>query len=347
MTRQHDTHDTPATEPAKRSRPWLFEWWDTGIIVLAALSLVIIVFDSFYRFTPLPWLLQHSVPALDTPAHWLSRHASIIDGWFIGIFWLDILAGWLVAIVQRRYHRWFFYPFVHWYDVLGSLPITNLRWFRILRIVGLMVRLQKSGSVDFTQWRFFKFFHKYYDILMEELSDRVAVKLLGSVQADIQRGNGLGERIMQEVIAPQRSQLAAELAHQLTDLLARARDNNREDIERYLTSSTHSVLAQHASIKALKALPLGTQLSQSLENALTDVLKQLLDETSKGLSSQAFEQAIERIVDDGVGQMMANPVLTEGQFNQVLVDMLEVLKQEVAVKQWKSIYADDQRAQDT
>lgn len=321
-------------------RQWGLEAWDAIILVLVALSLVLILFDSFYRFTPLPWLLNVIWPALDHQAHWLSDHASQIDIWFLTIFWIDILAGWLVAIVQRRYHRWFFYPFVHWYDVLGSLPITNFRWFRILRVLGLMVRLQKSGCVDFTQWRFFLFFQKYYNILMEELSDRVAVKLLTTVQEDIRHDGDIGANIKESVIDPQREQLSAEIATRASALINEVRAHTSADVEGYLVDSTRKVLEDNANIRMLKSLPFGKQLSHSLESALIDVLTQLLRETSKGLESAEFKSSVERIVGHCVNDVLANPTLSEGQFETILVDTLEMLKTRVEKKRWKERYDD-------
>ncbi|MGJ8516575.1 ion transporter [Carnimonas bestiolae] len=321
-------------------RQRIFEAWDAIILVLVVLSLVLILFDSFYRYTPLPWLLNLVWPALDHQAHWLSEHASQIDLWFLSVFWIDIIAGWLVAIAQHRYHRWFFYPFVHWYDVLGSLPITNFRWFRILRVIGLMVRLQKSGCVDFTQWRFFLFFQKYYNIVMEEISDRVAVKLLTTVQDDIRHDGDIGTSIKESVIEPQRVQLSEQIATRAAALINEVRTHTSTNVEGYLVDSTRKVLENNANIRMLKSLPLGKQLSNTLESAMIDVLKQLLQETNKGLDSAEFTSSVERIVGHCVSDVLAHPTLDEGQFETMMVDTLEMLKARVEKKRWKTLYDD-------
>ncbi len=85
---------------------------------------------------------------------------------------------WAVAIARGTYHRWFFYPFVHWYDLLGCIPVGSFRWLRILRVVSLMFRLQKMGVVDFRDTYIGRSVIKYYRILVEEVSDRVVINVL-------------------------------------------------------------------------------------------------------------------------------------------------------------------------
>ncbi|HBZ99013.1 MAG TPA: preprotein translocase subunit SecA, partial [Pseudomonas sp.] len=52
---------------------------------------------------------------------------------FVAVFLLDVLLGWTVALFERRYARWYYYPFAHWYDVLGCIPLAGVRWLRGLR----------------------------------------------------------------------------------------------------------------------------------------------------------------------------------------------------------------------
>src|SRR5690606_35931745 len=49
---------------------------------------------------------------------------------FVAIFLTEFFLRWLVAIRRGTYHRWFFYPFVHWYDLVGCIPVGSFRWLR-------------------------------------------------------------------------------------------------------------------------------------------------------------------------------------------------------------------------
>ena len=53
-----------------------------------------------------------------------------------------------MAIRKQTYPRWYFYPFLHWYDLLGCIPIGSFRMLRLLRLISLTIRLQKMGIID-------------------------------------------------------------------------------------------------------------------------------------------------------------------------------------------------------
>lgn len=145
-----------------------------------------------------------------------------IDLVFVSFFIADVLLGWSIAIAERRYHRWFFYPFVHWYDVLGCIPLAGFRLLRILRVVSLLHRLHRLGLIDVTRWDIYQFFAKYYDILLEELSDRIALRLLGNVQEQIRASDSLTERVIERVIMPRKAQLIHEIAQRLESTIGKA-----------------------------------------------------------------------------------------------------------------------------
>ncbi|MGO2055148.1 MAG: ion transporter, partial [Halomonadaceae bacterium] len=145
--------------------------WDFFILTLVVINLALLLFDSLFLLGPINQGIASIAPGFhsfyDTTIH--SRFIAI-DLVFVSFFIADVLLGWSIAIAERRYHRWFFYPFVHWYDVLGCIPLAGFRLLRILRVVSLLNRLNRLGLIDVTRWDIYLFFAKYYDILLEELS---------------------------------------------------------------------------------------------------------------------------------------------------------------------------------
>ncbi len=160
--------------------------WDLLILAAVVLNLSLLLFDSLFLIGPINQAIAAIAPGFhrfyDTAIH--SRFIAI-DLVFVSFFIADVLLGWAVAIAERRYHRWFFYPFVHWYDVLGCIPLSGFRWLRALRVISLLHRLHRLRLIDVTRWSVYRFFAKYYDILLEELSDRIALRLLGNAQEQI------------------------------------------------------------------------------------------------------------------------------------------------------------------
>lgn len=104
---------------------------------------------------------------------------------FVAVYLTEFVIRWIVAIARGTYHRWFFYPFAHWYDLLGCIPVGSFRWLRILRVVGLLMRLQRMGIIDLSQTWLGQTILKYYNIVVEEISDRVVINVLSGAQREI------------------------------------------------------------------------------------------------------------------------------------------------------------------
>ncbi|ANF59177.1 ion transporter [Halotalea alkalilenta] len=324
--------------PVSPARARFHDIWDAIIIIVVCLSLGLILFDTLYRWTALPALLEALSPSLNAAGGWLSANATRIDLIFVAIFVIDLIGGWTMAILERRYHRWFFYPFVHWYDVLGSLPIAGLRFLRILRVIGLVARLQRRGVIEIRDWRIYRFFNKYYQVALEELADRIAIKLMTSAQEEIRLGDSLPKRMIDEVLAPRRDVLVGVISERLNGLVAFARDRHRGDLERYLISSTRKVLDENPRLRTLKGLPFGDHLARSLESSLIDVIQRLVRDSNQALSSDQFQHATERLVGDVFDRALADPALSDGRLEETLIDVLEVLKDEIQLQRWKERY---------
>ena len=136
--------------------------WDTFIVLLVCVNLALILFDSLFIVQPINQAIAGWLPGLhqryETLIH---RNFQLIDLGFVAVFVFDVLLGWTVALFERRYARWFYYPFAHWYDVLGCIPLSGFRWLRVLRIGSLLVRLQRLGLIDVRQWAVFGVLHRY------------------------------------------------------------------------------------------------------------------------------------------------------------------------------------------
>ena len=54
---------------------------------------------------------------------------------FVVIFLTEFCVRWVAAVVRKTYMRWYFFPFIHWYDLIGCIPLGGARIFRFLRII--------------------------------------------------------------------------------------------------------------------------------------------------------------------------------------------------------------------
>lgn len=314
--------------------------WDLLVIALVIVNLFLLLVDSLFLLPPLNAAFEAMTPGLHG-AYDRHVHARFlaIDLGFVAVFVLDVLLGWAVAIAERRYHRWFFYPFVHWYDVLGCIPVGGFRVLRILRVISLLHRLQRLGLIDVRRWYLYGVVAKYYDILLEELTDRIAVRMLDNVQAQLRSSDSLSAGMVEQVVRPRQQALIHEICQRLEAMAGSAYTRNRPDILRYVRGLVGRTLAESPEIWRLSRLPLGSQLTRGLEASLSDLACRLVNEALAGLQSPEFSALVEHLAESGFDAWLHTDPHTEEVTEQVLVDMLELLKEQIAVKGWKDRYA--------
>src|SRR5690606_1072132 len=154
-------------------------------------------------------LLAEHAGALRDFYHPIHENFIFYDLIFVSIFLAEFVLRWGYAIKASIYDRWYFYPFIHWYDLVGCIPVGSLRFLRILRVISIIYRLHQYKIIDVTQTRLYRFFNFYYEAFMEELSDRIVLKVLSGVLEEVRRGSPLFERIQQDILYPRLDMLSA------------------------------------------------------------------------------------------------------------------------------------------
>ena len=232
--------------------------WDLAIILLVALNLALIIFDTLFAIGPVGaafgalWQGGH-----DWYADHVHRNFLTIDLMFVAVFVADVLAGWALAIRQRRYYRWFFYPFARWYDVLGCIPVAGFRFLRVLRVLSILMRLQRLGVIDIRGWWLYRQMAVYVDIVVEEVSDRVVIKVLDGVQDEMKSGGQqLTRQIVRDVIAPRRRHLTNAASSQLEHSIVAAYQANRDQIQAYVANIMARAADGNPALKNLERVPM-------------------------------------------------------------------------------------------
>lgn len=313
--------------------------WDFLVLAVVIINLSLLLFDSLFLIAPLNQAVASITPGFhdfyDTTIH---SRLTTIDLFFVAFFITDVLLGWAVAIAERRYHRWFFYPFVHWYDVLGCIPLSGFRWLRVLRIVSLLNRLHRLRLINVTRWSIYQFAAKYYDILLEELSDRIALRLLGNVQQQIVASDSLTERVIDRVIMPRKDQLIHEIAQRLEATVGQAYQQNRTAIMQAIDDLVSRTLRESPEIQKLHRLPMGQTASSAMQASLSGVAQRLVDELALGIHSKEFRQLVEQTAESGFDSWLTVDEGSAHVTEQVLYDILEMLKEQVHRQRWKDRY---------
>lgn len=316
--------------------------WDLAIMVLVVINLALIVFDSLFAADVFAALVHAISPLFhDWYAGTIHANFATIDLYFVAVYVLDVLGGWAIAVWRQRYHRWFFYPFVHWYDVLGCIPVAGFRWLRALRVIALGVRLQRLGLIDVRNWYAFEVAKKYYDIFVEEVSDRVVVNVLSGVQEEVNSGaSELSSRVVREVIQPRKQQLVKSVSQRVEQAVSRAYGANQNEIQGYVANLVDRAVAGNTAMAGLAAVPmLGRAVTASIGWAIRDAVNNVLDEAVAGLDSPQFDELVQHIADSVFDIFADDAVATDPELREALVEILELVKAQVRVQRWKQTYA--------
>ncbi|WP_351119001.1 hypothetical protein [Psychrobacter sp. SMN/5/1215-MNA-CIBAN-0208] len=262
-----------------------------------------------------------------------------VGGFFTIFLIIELLLRWAIAIKQKVYYRWFFFPFVHLYEVLGCFP--QLRALRLFRAVVIGRRLHQLGYQVLPQpWiNRIKF---YIDLILEELSDRVILTTIYNF----------------------RQQLTDSEVH--TSLIKSTLDRNREQIEAMLLSLLRQELVPQLQKLAgqsdggkLIANEVGNAIQDGLANTpelrrylrLIPIAGSLIESQLQHIGHNIGENVVyslnERLLDaeridalmvtiaHSIASIDVNNSALEALLASIINDSLNEFEAQIKIQQWK------------
>jgi len=312
---------------------------DLLMMGLLIINLALIIFDWIFVSQAVQSLLREYMPNF---FYWyrgnIHENFITIDLYFVAVYVAELILSWIIAIKRNTYHKWFFYPFVHWYDVLGSVPIGTLHFLRILRVFSILVRFQKLKIIDLTKTYLYSQFKKYLNIVMEEISDRVIVKILEMIQDEIKQGGPITDRIVEEIVKPQKDVMVDWISRRIQKITTDAHDSYHEDFQKYLDKLIRQAIDQNKEIGTIEMIPVfGGFISSTLERAISDIVYNVFTGVVSDLASAQNKALISNISDITIESILSEE--DDEQLNEVARDILlqavELIKEQVKVQQWK------------
>lgn len=327
--------------------------WDVFMVYLAIVNVLLIAFDTTY-FWLRPFWVEHlpAVAELYDPVKGVEpgpRGAPAVepvrrqgpDGEPVDLFWLvdlpfllvfaaELFARWAAAVRRRSFARWWLYPLVHWYDVLGIVPAQQFRVFRLFRLVSIYLRLKRSDVVSVGDDAVSRGVAWIADAVSEEVSDRVAVRILDLAQREVRAG-ALAQVTRQALLprrAEVREQVVGRLAAVLSDpeLHARLGSFLRVNLDRAVEASP-----------ALRRVPLPDSVLAPLVRTVGEVVYDSIVETlTASLATEDGREALSAVVDEVMevfGETLGHGEI-ERLVEATVLDLLEEMKASVAVRRW-------------
>jgi len=325
-------------------------WLDIMMIFLIAFNLSWIVFEFAFGYESFQNIIHWISPAFqswyDTVIH---PDFFFYDLIFVAIFVVELLVRWTVEIVRKSHRKWYYYPFVHWYDVLGCVPLSSFRALRLLRVFAMAYRLQRLGIIDMTSTFIYKRFDILLKIFTEEVSDRVVINVLNGMQDEVSKGSPVVEKVIREILLPKQHIIATWAARRLGDISIKTFEKNESIIRGVIEDSLAKSLRNNKEIKRLKLIPgAGNLIMDILNNSIQDVTYNTIRESvyalsapekNAGIINDASHYLMESLIEDHDDDEHSLDDIV----STISVEVLEVVKKEVAVRQWE-IAQDERKA---
>lgn len=258
-----------------------------------------------------------------------------IDLPFLLFFLVEFLVRWIIAIRRKQYIAWFLFPLYNWYDILSLLPVQELRFFRLFRIVSIYIRLKESVFTHVGDDFISKTVKKYSNIIAEEISDMVAIKILSEVQSEIRAGASFN--LVIQAIEPRREAVKRGIVEAISTGL---NHKDREHRVRELLAETLELSAKETPSLAMFPDFLKVQITRDIGVTIYDSLNKTL---KMHIESEDGHDDVSDIVDyilDDILQSSGESELAK-LIEEILIDFIEKLKEAVSVKKW----ADDFKRQ--
>jgi hypothetical protein len=252
---------------------------------------------------------------------------------------------WVVAIMRKTYMRWYFFPFIHWYDLVGCIPLGGARIFRFLRLFSILYRLQKYEIIDLRNTPVYRFILFYYDVFVEELSDRIVVKVLSDAQKDIAAGSPLVEDISQQVIASRLPILTQWLSSVMVHIGETIEHNDHgESVRNHVQKSVGKAVRDNSQISTLKLVPvLGRTIEKTLEKSVTDIVTQSIINLLKDITPEKIDDFVEH----GLGRFSSEDHMLDQEVLLIVNECLELVKHHVSQQRWKDSFDGKYTKQET
>lgn len=312
---------------------WLGLIVDIGMILLVVFDLLWLMFDALYAMEGVKSFIDYYFPSYEGIHRWFY----VYDGIVVSIFVLEFFIRWTFSIYKKQYAKWFFYPFANWYDILGCIPTGSFRILRLFRIIGLTLRLHKWRVIDLNEYYIYKVLLHYYNIIVEELADKVVVKVLEETKEEMQSGTPLTDAIAEKVIEPKKAAIVAWTTEHIQTGLQLKYSDYRTEIESYIQEIVDASVKNNKEIKQIDKIPLfGGHIQNSLNSAISNIVFGVIDRLILDLADPEKGTTISTAVDAIIDILLDNHHFDRTSLpTEIILDAVELIISRVQVKKWK------------
>jgi hypothetical protein len=309
------------------------------MMFLIIINLAFIIFDWNFNYAFFQHFLARVSPSFF--AYYRDEvHPNFIvyDLFFVTLYVLELVASWAVAIKRETYDRWYYYPLMKWYDVLGCIPVGTFRWLRILRVFSILYRLHRLEVIDLSQTHLYKEGNRLYKMVMEEISDKVVLKILTGIENEIKADSPVSTQMVSQILKPHQEALAKWLSHRIKTVVEHNYMLYKDDLKNYIEDSIGGAIKHNKEVQRIGLIPIvGKQITNGLEHGVSNITYEAINGLVKGMSTE--ESA--KVIEDAIHAMFESMLMQEedkelnGMIKDIFIRAIELVKDQVKIKRWK------------
>lgn len=326
-------------EANKKSTEGMFSFFiDVVMIVIVILNLLFIIFDWCFEFA----FFREYVQKISNDFYFyysgeVHPNFLLYDSIFVLIFVSELLLQWFISIIRKSYPKWWLYPFVHWYDVLGCVPSGAFIFLRFFRIFAMAFRLHKMGVINLRKTHFYKQFYSSYQNFTQDIVDKVLIQVIDGVQRGMKNEKAdNNESLVADAIKPDQEQLAKVLATKIHNIAESNYKLHRDDMKEQIELTIKDAFDNSEKLQRLENIPIiGKRITGKLEEMLSDISFQLADSLSSKLASDEVALMIEKFIDTSLDSLMTETTKTKTDkelgklVNDILNRALQEMKEDI------------------
>ncbi|MBH2002030.1 MAG: preprotein translocase subunit SecA [Moraxellaceae bacterium] len=315
----------------------LFLVYDIFMVFIIVFNLFCLGMNFFLMSNIGTWFFNtiHLSNVLEFYRSYLHPWVITTEAWFIIFLITELVVRWTIAIVNKHHTRWWFFPFIHWYEILAIIP--HLRFLRLFRAGIIAYRLHELGyKVVPDNVRIKAAF--YYSVIMEELSDRVVISVIDGVRQELETSSS-HKKIIHDLVDHHRQLFTVALSSLLQESLAKTLQEQQPMITKKVGIIVNQAIEDTPELtQLLRLIPL---VGGRIEQQIQTIGQRLGENISIGLiepftaGSAHNPNENYQLIAEKVSELNIDNQYLEELVESVVFESLAAIRKQVKIKQWQ------------
>ena len=315
----------------------LFLIYDIFMVFIIVFNLFCLGMNFFLMSNIGEWFFNtiHLYSVLEFYRSYLHPWVITTEAWFIIFLIVKLAIRWLLSIIQKHHARWWFFPFIHWYEIVAIIP--HFRFLRLFRAGIIAYRLHELGyKVVPDSIRLKAIF--YYRVVMEELSDRVVITVIDGIKHELDTSSS-HKKIIHDLVDHHRQLFTVTLSSMLQESLAKALQQQQPIITQKVGHIVNQAIEDTPELtQLLRLIPIvGSRIEQQIQSIGQRLGENITAGLIEPFTVGSFERPNENylLIAEKVSQLNIDNQYLEELVESVVYESLEAIRKQVKVKQWQ------------